>query len=205
MENFDLDIQKNEEEQSTLNYPLIIGLIVGLLVIGGGAYWFFSKDDTANPDETEANVSSTPEQSDETSGQMIDSTDYQVEQSATDDGLNNNEETGENTTESATMDDTENSDEAVNSTEDTLDNNTVTDQSNNYIYFIVSGAFKDENNAQNKLQALKDQGYQAVITGPNKVGLYIVAYEGFDNIEDAKQKLNDIREQNPQAWIYKKN
>ncbi len=204
MEDFDLDIQKNEDEQSTLNYPLIIGLIIGILLIGGAAYWFFTKDDASDTTETEETVSTESQSTDEASEQVIDSTSYQNNEVSSDETSTNEENVTTDNEENVEASAATTSDERTDDTSVPVSNDNENTTSPDYTYFIVSGAFKDENNAQNKLKALKDEGYEAVITGPNQAGLYIVAYQGFSDIEAAKQKLNELRQQNPQAWIYKK-
>ncbi len=198
MENFDLDIQKNEDNESTLNYTLIIGIIVALLLIGGGVYWFLNRNnDETDTTQQEAVTDGTNEA--EATDKVLDST--EVNQDANTEAQNvdeNNTEADENTpAESAT-------ENQSNTTENTTANNTTADNNTENIYFIVSGAFKDANNAQTKMENLKSQGYNAVIVGPNGAGLMIVAYEGFPNMEDAKTKLKEIRQNNSQAWIYKK-
>ena len=196
MENFDLDIKKNEEEESTLNYSLIAAIIIGLLLIGGVAYWFFTKDKSSEDvenqeltmDEENAGVN------DSATEKVIDSTGF--EQNATDEtavDTSGNDTTGTTTGDNQAETDTE-----------SVQNNETAANADDYVYFIVSGAFRNENNAQNKLQNLKNQGFNAVIVGPTAKALYIVAYEGFTNLNDAKIKLKDIRQSNSQAWIYKK-
>lgn len=72
------------------------------------------------------------------------------------------------------------------------------------VYFIISGAFSDEANANKQLEQLKQEGYQAIIVGKNTNGLTMVAYEGFVNFNDALNRMNEIRNTNPSVWIYKK-
>jgi len=205
MENFDLDIQKNEDNESTLNYTLIIGVIVALLLIGGGIYWFLNR----NNDETEATQQETV--TDGTNGteatdKVLDSTAVNQDGNAEEQNVGeDNTETEENNTEASENSPVESaSGEQNNNTENATASNTTADNNTENIYFIVSGAFKDANNAQTKMENLKSQGYNAVIVGPNGAGLMIVAYEGFPNMEDAKNKLKEIRQNNSQAWIYKK-
>jgi len=88
------------------------------------------------------------------------------------------------------------------SNEDAItDNDAVSKQ---LVYFIISGAFSDETNANKQLEQLKQEGYQAVIVGKNTNGLTMVAYEGFANFNDALNRMNEIRNTNPSVWIYKK-
>ena len=201
MENFDIKLKKNEEEESTLNYPLIVGIIIGLLLIGGGAYWFFTKDNSDEDVENQELISDAEnaDENDSTTEKVVDSTDF--EQNSIDDTTGNTsvndsiDTAGNNQTEQA---------EQTEQDDSTYQNNETSASADDYVYFIVSGAFRNENNAQNKLQDLKSQGFNAVIVGPKSNGLFIVAYEGFTNINDTKIKLKEIRQNNPQAWIYKK-
>ena len=201
MEEFDFDIRQNNEEESTLNYPLIIGLIVALLLIGGGIYWFVTRDNDDTDETQKEMVSSdsdknTTTDADEPAAEkVIDSTD-----------LNQNTEDTTASQDIQTNGDTEKTDNTTSAEKGT---GTTSDASSSYdnsenIYFIVSGAFKDEANAQNKVGKLKAEGYNAVIAGQNAAGLFIVAYEGFSNIDDAKTKLAEVRQSHPQAWIYKR-
>ena len=199
MEEFDFDIRQNtNEEESTLNYPLIIGLIVALLLIGGGIYWFVTRD-SDDVDETQEEMVSgdeTTTSEEQAVEKVIDSTDLNQK---TEDATASQEA---QTTE--TTDDTTNTTSTETVTSTTSDTSSKYDNSEN-VYFIVSGAFKSEDNAQNKVDKLKADGFNAVIVGQNGAGLFIVAYEGFSNIDDAKTKLAEVRQSHPQAWIYKKN
>jgi len=88
------------------------------------------------------------------------------------------------------------------SNEDSItDNDAVSEQ---LVYFIISGAFSNEANANKQLEQLKQEGYQALIVGKNNNGLTMVAYEGFANFNDALNRMNEIRNTNPSVWIYKK-
>lgn len=72
-------------------------------------------------------------------------------------------------------------------------------------YFIIAGAFKDEKNARNLIEALLIKGFPAQIIDTNRNGMYRVAYTGFQTLNEAKQQLFAIREEdNPEAWILKK-
>jgi len=197
MEDFDLDIQKNNEEPSTLNYTLIVIILAVLLLAGGGLYWFLTKDkseEDADMEQTEAVDETSPVSEDNATEKVTDSTDY------TQESLNeSSEDASENNSNSPAAD---NQEQATGSTGDETTEAQATNT--DLVYFIVSGAFKNESNAQNKLSSLKNEGYQAVVVGPTAQGLFIVAYEGFPDFESAKEKLQSIRQENPDAWIYKK-
>ena len=187
MEEF--DIQNSNERETTLNYPLIIGVILALILIGGGTYWYLSRnDDTGMQEEVTSGTETLNDENNESaSEQILDSTDVQYQ-----DETQSQEATTDETTEETTDD----------TTNETYSNDADANSDNKY--FIVSGAFSSKTNADNKVETLKADGYNAVIAGQNSNGLYIVAYEGFPDMESAKAKLSEIRETNPQAWIYKK-
>ncbi len=71
-------------------------------------------------------------------------------------------------------------------------------------YFIISGAFRNKDNAQTKLNQLKKAGYPAKIIGQNKHGLWMVAYQGFDSKEAAGVVLKEIKQLQRSAWIFEK-
>ena len=196
MEEF--DIQNSNERETTLNYPLIIGLIIGLFLIGGGIYWYLShNDESDNPEEV---VTDDAIQNGETGEnpeeKVIDSTAVGQEQN-TGETRTQEPETNTDTTTTGTT-------SGTNDTSETTLNDTTTNVDTQNVYFIVSGAFRDENNAQKKVENLKSAGYNAVIVGQNAKGLYIVAYEGFHDLGSAKTRLNEIRQTDSNAWIYKK-
>ena len=196
MEEF--DIQNSNERETTLNYPLIIGLIIGLFLIGGGVYWYLSANDET--DEQEEVVTDNTEQNNETGDnteeKVIDSTAVDQAQNAAETETQETETTADSTDTGATA--------GTNDTSKTTSNDTATNVDTQNVYFIVSGAFRDENNAQKKVENLKSAGYNAVIVGQNAKGLYIVAYEGFHDLGSAKTRLNEIRQTDSNAWIYKK-
>ena len=69
-------------------------------------------------------------------------------------------------------------------------------------YFIISGAFRNKNNAQRKLKQLTTQGYSAEVIGQNKHGLWMVAYNGFADEGAARQQLSNIKKVQQSAWLY---
>jgi hypothetical protein len=79
-------------------------------------------------------------------------------------------------------------------------------QNNNNIpeYFIISGAFRNKNNAERKKQELIDAGFNAGIIGQNKYKLWMVAYQGFVNETDARKKLSEIKKLQASAWLFHK-
>ena len=70
------------------------------------------------------------------------------------------------------------------------------------LYFIISGAFRSEDNAQKKVDLLIKERYHAKIVGKNKNNLYLVAYQGYANMNDAEKALKDIQKTQPSAWIF---
>ncbi len=70
-------------------------------------------------------------------------------------------------------------------------------------YYIIAGAFKDEDNATKLIRELKTKGYPAVEAGVTKSGLHRVAFGDFDNRVRAEQELLTIRQkENASAWIF---
>ncbi len=72
-------------------------------------------------------------------------------------------------------------------------------------YYIVAGAFSNEQNADNLVIDLNQKGYNAEKFG--KIGnLHAVSYNVFNNKPDADRLLKKIQaETDPQAWIKKVN
>lgn len=70
-------------------------------------------------------------------------------------------------------------------------------------YFIIGGSFRNEENARNYLQQLKEQGFQGKDLGVFK-GLHRIAMKGFTTMEEAQKELNRIRHEDPQSgvWIH---
>ena len=76
----------------------------------------------------------------------------------------------------------------------------VTKETHNY--HIIAGAFREPENAEKKLQQLKNNGYNAKILGLNKWNLTQVAYESFNSRNEAINKLNLIkRTESKDAWL----
>lgn len=69
-------------------------------------------------------------------------------------------------------------------------------------FHIIAGAFRIASNADNKVQKLKAQGFNAHLIGVNKYGLHQVAYESYENRSEAVQALARIKkEQSSKAWL----
>jgi len=72
-------------------------------------------------------------------------------------------------------------------------------------YYVVAGAFSNEQNADNLVIELKNNGYNAEKFG-NIGSLHAVSYDVFNNKTDADHFLKTIQnEVDPQAWIKKVN
>jgi len=73
-------------------------------------------------------------------------------------------------------------------------------------YHIISGAFRDPQNAEKKLQELINKGYNAKILAINKWNLTPVAFESLNDENDAINKLNLIhRTESKDAWLLTEN
>lgn len=69
-------------------------------------------------------------------------------------------------------------------------------------YHIMAGAFRSVENAEKKLEQLKNQGFGAKYIGENKYGLHQVIYDSYHSREDALNHLREIRRtENPDAWL----
>ncbi|EKF56727.1 hypothetical protein I215_00895 [Galbibacter marinus] len=69
-------------------------------------------------------------------------------------------------------------------------------------YHIVAGAFRVEENADKKVDELKEQGYKAMRIGKNKYGLHQVTYASFSTVPQALEYLRTIkRTVASEAWL----
>lgn len=76
----------------------------------------------------------------------------------------------------------------------------VSKQSGNY--HVVAGAFRLEENAEKKVQELKDQGYKARRIDANRFGLHQVIYSSHEERRDALNALWEVKKNsNPGAWL----
>jgi len=76
---------------------------------------------------------------------------------------------------------------------------TVTNQSGNY--HIVAGAFRVEENAHQKVEELRTDGYKARYIGENKYGLHQVVYSSYKTRRDAINALYSIQKTNEGSWL----
>ena len=69
-------------------------------------------------------------------------------------------------------------------------------------YHIVAGAFRMEENADKKLEQLREKGYSPMNIGTTRFGLHQVVYVSFKDRIEAIKKLHEIqRTENPDAWL----
>lgn len=72
----------------------------------------------------------------------------------------------------------------------------------NYPYHIVAGAFQSVENAEKKVNQLKEKGFNSEIIGKNKWGLTQVTYDSFMDESEARKALIDIKKQeSKEAWL----
>ncbi|MCB0372978.1 MAG: SPOR domain-containing protein [Muricauda sp.] len=69
-------------------------------------------------------------------------------------------------------------------------------------HHVIAGAFREEKNAEKKVNQLKEKGFNAFYLGVNKYGLHQVAYDSFEDPKEAlvflrKVKATDSRD----AWL----
>jgi len=74
-------------------------------------------------------------------------------------------------------------------------------------YHVIAGAFSLQQNAEKKIEQLKNKGYSdAYLMGTNKFGLHQVAYGSFTQAQEALSFLRTIRkDDNREAWLDIKN
>ncbi len=69
-------------------------------------------------------------------------------------------------------------------------------------YHVIAGAFRIEENANKKIQQLRDKGFSPTLIGVNKYGLHQVAYSSFEDRLEALKNLRKIKSsQNSDAWL----
>lgn len=70
-------------------------------------------------------------------------------------------------------------------------------------FYIIAGAFKYRDNAENLIHKLRLKGYPAMEAGVTKTGLVRVAFGAFNDVKEAEKQLYAIRKsENPSAWIF---
>jgi len=78
----------------------------------------------------------------------------------------------------------------------------VTLPKNKGTYHIIAGAFRMQENAQAKKDALVEKGFAAKLIGANRYGLHQVIYSSHENRLEALQTLRRIKQfENPDAWL----
>ncbi len=71
-----------------------------------------------------------------------------------------------------------------------------------YMYHIVAGAFRSEDNADKACKQLLEQGYNARRVPQNKYGLYPVLFGSFETYPEAYKAMRDIRKtKESDAWL----
>ncbi|QAA82569.1 SPOR domain-containing protein [Aequorivita sp. H23M31] len=69
-------------------------------------------------------------------------------------------------------------------------------------YHLVAGAYRLEENADKKIEQLREKGYSPMNMGVTRYGLHQVIYASFEERIDALKKLHEIqRDENPDAWL----
>lgn len=69
-------------------------------------------------------------------------------------------------------------------------------------HYIVAGAFRVKANADRKIKALQNKGYNASYYGTNAYGLHMVTYDSHTNAKDALKALREIkRTESADAWL----
>ncbi|APG60841.1 SPOR domain-containing protein [Christiangramia salexigens] len=68
-------------------------------------------------------------------------------------------------------------------------------------YHVVAGAFRVEENAEKKVEELREKGYKARLIGANKYGLHQVVYSSHQTRREAINKLYEVQKSNSAAWL----
>ncbi len=72
-------------------------------------------------------------------------------------------------------------------------------------YFIIRGAFRNQNNALKLINTLRQQGYPASVVDTTPSGLYVVSMKGFTDYYEAVNQLSEIKKAGfESSWILKK-
>ncbi len=88
--------------------------------------------------------------------------------------------------------------------DETVVNEIVTPEPPAELYYLITGSFKSEANAESLLEMLEQDGYKPeLISGPN--GFIRVSAMKFTALEDAVQKKDSVGKKYPDAWIAKGN
>ncbi|WP_111879042.1 SPOR domain-containing protein [Aequorivita sp. CIP111184] len=70
------------------------------------------------------------------------------------------------------------------------------------MYHIVAGAYREEENADKKVEQLRDKGFSPLKMEPTRYGLHQVLYASFEDRMEALKKLHEIqRVENTDAWL----
>ena len=69
------------------------------------------------------------------------------------------------------------------------------------LHFVIAGAFGDPTNAENLLQNLKNDGFDAVLAGSSG-DLELVAFGSYTSKKAARKALKEIKSKGyAQAWV----
>ena len=82
-------------------------------------------------------------------------------------------------------------------------NASVVDSEPKTMYHIVAGAFKVRENADKKINQLKEKGFNASYIGVNKFGFHVVSFDTFTEVDKALDYLRTIkRTESNDAWLF---
>jgi nucleoid DNA-binding protein len=69
-------------------------------------------------------------------------------------------------------------------------------------HHVIAGAFRMEENAEKRVEELKNKGFNAFYVGINKYGLHQVAYDSFDDPKEALTFLRKVKtSESRDAWL----
>lgn len=79
---------------------------------------------------------------------------------------------------------------------------TVENKTKTAVHQIIAGAYRQQGNADKKVNELRAKGYDSQYIGVNKYGLHLVTYGGYDDAETALIELRKIKQtESSEAWL----
>ncbi len=80
-----------------------------------------------------------------------------------------------------------------------------TKASGHQAYYIISGAFRDHENANKHINMLREKGYTGMVVDTTPKGLFMVSLGSFNSHDEAASQLSKIKNAGYNSyWIYKK-
>lgn len=88
---------------------------------------------------------------------------------------------------------------------DSQNQSASTSQASSGNFHLIAGAFSSEQNAQNRIKQLKQNGYtDASVVGKNAKGLILVSYKSFNTKAEAEAEVVQFKSKGLDTWVYSK-